>query len=77
VDIDEHLLAEAKRRAAEEGTTLGGFIEDALREVIARQTDRRSSGVPELPTVGGEGILVPGLDLDDNEAVRDFMDGLR
>jgi len=36
VDIDEHLLAEAKRRAAEEGTTLGGFIEDALREVIAR-----------------------------------------
>ncbi len=72
MNIDEHLLADAKRRAAQEGTTLGGFIEDALREVIARREVPRTSPV-DLPTVGG-GMIAPGLDLNDNAAVLDFME---
>ena len=72
MNLDERLLAEAKRRAAEEGTTLGGFIEDALREVIARRQQPRDEPV-RLPTVGG-GTIAPGLDLNDNAAVLDFME---
>ena len=33
INVDNGLLVEAKRRAAERGTTLTGLIEDALREI--------------------------------------------
>jgi hypothetical protein len=36
VRLDDGLLEDAKRLAAERGTTLGNVIEDALRERIVR-----------------------------------------
>jgi predicted transcriptional regulator len=37
VQLDEQLLAEAKKVAAERGRTLTAVLEDALREAFARR----------------------------------------
>jgi len=75
LDIDDHLLAEAKRLAVERGTTLTAVMEDALRIVVRRVgADERRTPV-ELPTFGEPGAgFMPGVDLDDNAATLDLMD---
>ena len=70
VNIDEHLLAEAKVRAARTHRSLGDIIDEALRQRFAvadRPAERRS-----LPTFGvpGERVLV---DLDDRDAVAELL----
>jgi len=75
IRIDDHLLAEAKKRAADRGTTLAALIEDSLRESFARG----KSGRPRKPfriKTFGHGGLQPGVDLDDSAALLDRMDGL-
>jgi len=76
IDVDDALLAAAKRLALESGTTLTAVIEDALRERLAR---RRLGGTADdgfrLPVFSGHG-LQPGVDLDNSAALRDLMDGL-
>ena len=77
VDLDDHLLREAKVVARQNGETLTSFIEDALRERLARRRAVQT-GTREwvsLPTNGGEG-LHPGVDLDDSRALLDIMDGI-
>lgn len=72
VRLDDELLAAAKRRAADRGTTLTALIEDALREILTREpTDERRE--IKLPTFSGNGVR-PGIDLSDNRSVRDAMD---
>lgn len=73
INVDDGLLAEAKRRAAERGTTLTRVIEDALRETLSR-TDE-SPGGPFHTVTFGSGGLMPGVDLDDNAALLDLLDG--
>ena len=76
VTIDDDLLKQAKREALERGQTLGEVIEDALRSrLIARSTPRQTFRF-RLVTSGGTGGPRPGIDLADNAAVRDVMDGL-
>jgi Bacterial antitoxin of type II TA system, VapB len=75
IRLDDDLLAAAKRRAAERGTTLTAVIEDALRESLARRAPTKRARI-ELPRFCGEGVQ-PGVDLDDSAALRDLMDGLR
>ena len=77
VDLDDHLLREAKLVARQNGVTLTSFIEDALRERLARRgaVKRGERGWVRLPTNGGEG-LHPGIDLDDSSALLDIMDGI-
>ena len=76
LDLDDHLMREAKLVAQQRGTTLTSFVEDALRERLARRRN------PEQPatrfrvhTFKGNGMQ-PGVDLDDSAGVRDLMDGL-
>ena len=77
VDLDDHVLREAKLVARENGVTLTSFIEDALRERLARRRSAQKGkpGWVSLPTNGGEG-LHPGVDLDDSRALLDIMDGI-
>ncbi len=73
INLDDGLLAEAKRRAAEHGTTLTGLIEDALRETLAR---RDESDDEPFATIAYRGRgLMPGVDLDDGAALRELLDG--
>jgi len=73
IRLDERLLAEAKKHAAETGRTLTAVLEDALRETLARRSARGKRKPIRLKTVKGDGIR-PGVDLDDTAALLDLME---
>jgi hypothetical protein len=73
--LDDHVLKQAKLVAQQTGVTLTAFVEDALRERLARHVPRSARERVRLPTSKGNGLL-PGVDLDDSGALRDLMDGI-
>lgn len=73
VRLDQRLLAEAKKYAAETGRTLTSVLEDALRETLARRRARAKAKPVRLKTVKGEGVR-PGVDLDDTASLLDLME---
>jgi hypothetical protein len=73
VRLDDELIHEVKRVAAEERTTLTALLEQALRELLARRRQARLQPRVPLPTYAGRG-LQPGVDLDDTAALLDLMD---
>jgi hypothetical protein len=76
INVDDQLLADAKRLARESGKTLTAVIEDALRERLARRAlPTRGVDRFRLHTYKGDG-LQPGVDLDNSAALRDLMDDL-
>ena len=74
VRLDEALMQEVKRYAAERSTTLTRVIEEALREKLNKR-EAAAQKPYRLPTHRGGG-LQPGVNLDDNSALLDLMDGL-
>jgi hypothetical protein len=73
VRLDDHLLAQAKRYAAESGTTLTAVLEQALREALARRAPQARARRVRLKTVKGGGVR-PGVDLDDSASLLELMD---
>jgi Bacterial antitoxin of type II TA system, VapB len=72
VTIDDHLLAEAKARAAHDHRTVGEVIDDALRLAFARSASSgEHASAFRLPTHGSGGLR-PGVDLEDREALADI-----
>lgn len=74
IRLPDDLLREAKKRAAEQDTTLTQLVEDSLRETLSR--GRRAAAPEEdveLTTVDGAGLR-PGVDLDDSAALLDRME---
>jgi len=49
LDLDDHLVTEAKRVAAERGMTLSAVVEDALRIMVRRASERRLRERPPTP----------------------------
>ncbi len=74
VRLDDQLLADAKRLAANSGRTLTSLLNEGLRSVLARHDTGASPEPLVLPT-GGSGGLRPGVTMDKNATVRDVMDG--
>jgi len=72
VRLDDHLLAEAKRHAAESGKTLTSVLEQALRESLARRSVQAKARPMRLKTVKGGGVRA-GVDLDDSASLLDLM----
>jgi hypothetical protein len=72
--LEDHLLKEARSAAAESGRTLTQFVEDALREKLARRRQLAKRPRVMLHTFKGNGIR-PGVDLDDSAALLDLMEG--
>lgn len=73
LDLDDGLIRKAKRRAADEGTTLTAVIEDALRQHLA---PARPTGKPfRLKLLTKRGRPVPGLDIADRDALYERMEG--
>lgn len=72
VRLDEHLLSEAKKHAAESGKTLTAVLEQALRESLARRSVRAKPRRLRLKTYRGDGALA-GVDLDDSASLLDVM----
>lgn len=72
LDLDDELLAEAKRRAAASGTTLKAYVEDALRARMLPKPAARTRYRLDLPVVRGE--APPAVDVADRNALYDFLD---
>ncbi|MBI2895855.1 MAG: type II toxin-antitoxin system VapB family antitoxin [Deltaproteobacteria bacterium] len=74
LDINDRLLREAKKRAADQGVPLREVVETALRDHLTRRR-RRAGYVLRWRTEKGR--LQPGVRLDDRDALFDLMDGRR
>jgi hypothetical protein len=74
--IDDALLAEYKRVAADTHRTLSYVIQDALRETLVRRREAAGRRPVRLPVIGGGG-LQPGVDLDDNARLLELLEGER
>ncbi len=73
VNIDEHLLREAKQLAARSGRSLGDVLDDALRALLLRPQHRGEGDAVTIPTFGGSGLR-PGVDLEDKESLAALLD---
>lgn len=67
LNISDALASEAKKRAIKEGRTLTSFIEEALRDRLARTEERSST--PPLPTFGDPKTSSFLIDIDDKDAL--------
>lgn len=56
IELGDSLLAEAKRAAAEENTTLRALVEAGLREVLAQRRRRAAPFQLRRVTVKGRGM---------------------
>jgi hypothetical protein len=72
LSIADELLASAKIRAHERGKTLGALVEDALRRELS--VDYRPADRPPVPIFRGGTGPTPGLDLNSNRAIHEFLD---
>lgn len=72
ITIDDALLAEAKVIAARSGRTLNAVVEDALRVALAQRRAASTRPPVTLPTFSGR--LQPGVNLDSNSDLLDFME---
>jgi len=71
INIDEHLLAEAKVLAARQRRSLGEIIDDSLRMTLARvaEAPRKLVTFP----VSGNPDLKPLVDIYDKEAMAELL----
>ena len=75
LDLDDRILAAAKRRAAERGTTLTAVVEEALAASLSHKPAR---GRPyRLHWKTHRGSLVPGVEVADRDSLFDAMEGRR
>ena len=72
INLNDRLFRDAKRRAAQDGTTFGRLLEDALRVHLNRPAKQRNYSF-EWRTECGR--LQPGVKLDDRDALFDLMEG--
>jgi hypothetical protein len=75
LDLDDHVMQQAKLAAQQSGATLTAFVEDALRERLARRRTPRPVERFRVHTFKGRGLR-SGVDLDNSAGLRDLMDGL-
>lgn len=71
--IDDEVLAEFKRLAADAHRTLSGVIEEALRTDLARRRTAGDVSAADLPVVRG-GRLRRGVDVSDSAALQRLLD---
>lgn len=73
LDIDDRLLALAKKRALDNGTTLRNVVETALRRVLMES--KKPPGRFRLKWKTVRGNLLPGVDIADRDALYERMEG--
>jgi len=73
IDIADHLLIEAKRRARDENRTLRELVEEGLRRVLS-ENQGKPFRLKKHPFKGGKG-LQPGMREGDWEQLRDMIYG--
>lgn len=71
IDISDELLIAAKKRAAEERTSLKAVIERGLRVELKRR--KAVTARPRIRWVTVDGGVAPGLDVSDRAAMHDYL----
>jgi len=72
IEIGDELFRQLKRRAADEGATIRQIVENALRVYLGKQTKDKAY---RLKWRTERGRILPGVRLDDRDALFDLMDG--
>lgn len=72
VRLPDGLLARAKKKAREEGTTVTALIEEGLAEVIRRRPKAAKRIRPPISSV--RGATMPGVDLARSAELQEIMD---
>ncbi|MFQ5745579.1 MAG: type II toxin-antitoxin system VapB family antitoxin [Acidobacteriota bacterium] len=72
IEINDDLFRQAKKRAADEGSSLRRVVENALRQFLAARPPAERF---ELRWRTERGELQPGVNLDDRDALFDLMEG--
>jgi len=70
LNLDEHLLREAKKRAAERGTTLTLVVEEALRDALSPHATPERDEVRWVVVDGGP----PRVDIADRNALYESLE---
>lgn len=73
VNVDEHVLQQAKAVAARTNSTLGAVIDGALRGLFLHLERTHGTSRVQLPTGGGSGLR-PGVDLEDRASLAELLD---
>ena len=63
ISLDDRIFDAVKRRAAQEGKSVSGFIASVLDDALKREARRDPERPFRLVTVGGPGVY-PEVDLD-------------
>lgn len=71
VNINDHLLEQARQVALTTRRSLGDVVDDALRLLLNAPAQEQKR--VDLPTYGGSGLL-PGVDLEDKAALAALLD---
>ena len=74
LDISDPLFRQAKKRAADEGVPMRQIVESALRLYLGKGPRQARY---ELRWRTERGRLLPGVRLDDRDALFDLMEGRR
>jgi hypothetical protein len=74
LDLDDELMKAIKKEAAQSGRTMTEIIEQSLRETMLRPQTPREPYRLTLPVVKGR--RPPVVDINDRDALYDFMEGL-
>ncbi len=75
VRLNDALFRQARAEAARRGETLTALIEKGLRLLLARAYVVEDRARVELPVCRAGGGTLPGVDLDDSDALLDLMEG--
>jgi ribonuclease PH len=75
IRLDDALLERARREAARRHQTLTALIEQGLREVLRQAHTPRHRKRVTLPVSKNGGGTLPGVDLANNSALLDVMEG--
>lgn len=73
IELPDELLIEAKKRAAEERTTIRSIMERALRKELNVKAPRRARRKPRIRWVTVDGGLPPGLDVSNRESMMEWI----
>ncbi len=72
LELDDGLMREARKRAAQEGRTLTSLIEEAIRLLLTR---RQTAKPYRLRWVTRHGTAPAAIDIADRDALYERMDG--
>ena len=72
IRINDDLLKQAKKKAAEEGRTLTSLVEDGLALILSKPKTSRRKRI-ELPVSEATGGTLPGVDLNRSSDLEEVM----